>query len=391
MASAADTTDLLIIGAGPFGLALASYAEHLGIQYVIVGEPMSFWKDHMPSGMYLRSACDWHYDVANVDTIEAYLLTQGKTPKDVEPLSLECYLGYPAWFMARRNLRPLSKVVTALHATESARYRAMFDDGTEMTAANVVVAVGFVNFAAIPPDIAATLPGGRYGHTCDRVRLDECAGKRVLIIGGRQSAFEWAALLAEAGARSVHVSFRHDTPSFARSDWSWVQPHLTQMIDNPGWFRALPPDDKQDVSRHFWSEGRLKLEPWLAPRLEVEAIRLWPNARVAGVATSASGAMNVAFDGGERIEVDETIFATGYAVDIARVPFLANGSALARVDVRDRFPVLDTGFQTSSAGLFITSMAATRDFGPFFGFTMAVRSSAKLIGDAVAARLAAER
>jgi hypothetical protein len=30
-------------------------------------------------------------------------------------------------------------------------------------------------------------------------------------------------------------------------------------------------------------------------------------------------------------------------------------------------------------GLYITSMAASQDFGPFFGFTGAVRTSAKLI------------
>ena len=53
---ATDSTDLLIIGAGPFGLSLAAYASDLGIQNVIVGEPMSFWKEHMPTGMYLRSA-----------------------------------------------------------------------------------------------------------------------------------------------------------------------------------------------------------------------------------------------------------------------------------------------------------------------------------------------
>ena len=47
--------DLLIIGAGPFGLAMSAYARHLGIDHVIVGKPMDFWKANMPEGMYLRS------------------------------------------------------------------------------------------------------------------------------------------------------------------------------------------------------------------------------------------------------------------------------------------------------------------------------------------------
>jgi len=344
----------------------------------------------MPAGMYLRSACDWHYDALGVDTIDAYLREQGKTPKDVEPLSLDFYLGYPEWFIARKHIKSTRQVVTSLNTAPAGRYRAAFEDGSEMTCSNVAVAVGFVYFTSVPSDIAAMLPSEGYGHTCDRVRLERCAGKRVLVIGGRQSAFEWAALLAEAGARKVHVSYRHETPSFARSDWSWAQPLLDHMIDDPAWFRSLPAAEKENVSRRFWSEGRLKLEPWLAARIEVDSVRLWPNTRVAGAVSTVSGSMNVAFDTGQRIEVDQVIFATGYAVDIRRVPFLAKGNALQLVNVRDGFPVLDTRFQTSSGGLFITSMPATRDFGPFFGFTMAVRTSARLIGDAVAARLAME-
>ena len=35
-------TDLLIIGAGPFGLAMKAYAQHLGIDSIIVGKAMEF-------------------------------------------------------------------------------------------------------------------------------------------------------------------------------------------------------------------------------------------------------------------------------------------------------------------------------------------------------------
>ena len=40
----ADTsTDLLIIGAGPFGLSLAAYAQVMGIRHMAVGAAMGFW------------------------------------------------------------------------------------------------------------------------------------------------------------------------------------------------------------------------------------------------------------------------------------------------------------------------------------------------------------
>src|SRR5687768_9585755 len=90
-------TDLLIIGAGPFGLSLAAYAQDLGIEHLIVGKAMGFWQENMPQGMFLRSACDWHLDPSNVDTIEAYVQSLGLTPKDVEPLSQSFYLGYARW------------------------------------------------------------------------------------------------------------------------------------------------------------------------------------------------------------------------------------------------------------------------------------------------------
>src|SRR6476620_7488866 len=100
-------TDLLIIGAGPFGLAIAAQAAHDGIEHLVVGKPMEFWRANMPKGMFLRSACDWHLDPTNVHTIEAFLHAQGKTPKHVEPLSLDFYLSYVDWFRQQKNIQPL--------------------------------------------------------------------------------------------------------------------------------------------------------------------------------------------------------------------------------------------------------------------------------------------
>ncbi len=108
------TTDLLIIGAGPFGLSMAAHARHLGVDHVIVGEPMQFWRSQMPSGMYLRSACDWHLDPEGEDTVEAFLRTQDLRPSDLEPLSRERYLEYAHWFQARKQIEPWPVLVERL-------------------------------------------------------------------------------------------------------------------------------------------------------------------------------------------------------------------------------------------------------------------------------------
>jgi hypothetical protein len=88
----------LIVGARPFGLAMSAQARALGIDHVLLGQPMSFWKHHMPAGMILRSGCDWHLDPGERDTIERFLQTRGDTPSDAEPLSLDLYLEYAKWF-----------------------------------------------------------------------------------------------------------------------------------------------------------------------------------------------------------------------------------------------------------------------------------------------------
>jgi cation diffusion facilitator CzcD-associated flavoprotein CzcO len=50
-------TKLLVVGAGPFGLAVVAYAKHYDIDFLMLGKPMGFWKSNMPEGMLLRSAC----------------------------------------------------------------------------------------------------------------------------------------------------------------------------------------------------------------------------------------------------------------------------------------------------------------------------------------------
>jgi len=371
-------TALLIVGAGPFGLAMAAHAQELGVDHVIIGRPMSFWKQHMPPGMLLRSACDWHLDPAGYYTIERFLETRGQKPSDVEPLSLPFYLDYADWFQRAKDIRPRSSWVTRLDQNDG-RLKATLDDGTILTADRVLLALGFAPFAHIPDDLAALVPVERRSHSCDSVSFDRFAGQRVLMVGGRQSALEGAALLAEAGAAAVHVCHRHDTPAFAPSDWSWVGPLVEQIANEPGWYRRLPDSEREALNARQWQEGRLKLEPWLAKRVHRKAISIRPRTRLVG-AEERGTALRVRLDSGGPVDVDHVLCATGYKVNLERVPCLKAGNLRHRIACHDGYPVLDDGLQTSVPGLFMTSLAATRDFGGFFGFTVAVRASARIVG-----------
>jgi len=374
-------TDLLIIGAGPFGLALAAQAAHDHVEHIIVGKPMGFWRENMPKGMFLRSACDWHLDPLNVHTIDAFLSTKSQTAKDVEPLSLDFYLSYAEWFRQQKNIAPLplyiEQVDTVVTQTNH-RFIATTRDGDIINANRVVLAPGFKHFAHAPADLITKLPPHRYQHTSSFVDFRDAQNKRYLIIGGRQSAFEWAALLLEASAAAIHLSHRHASPAFDVADWSWVNEMVDNIADDPNWFRRLSQTERDAVNHRLWAEGRLKLEPWLAPRLKNNRVHVWPETQLISCKETANGDLAATLSNGETINIDQVVLATGYKVDIARLPILST-KLLNLIETRNGFPVLDDHFETSVPDLFITSMPATEDFGPFFGFTISVRTSAKLI------------
>lgn len=377
-------TDLLIVGAGPFGLAMAAQARELGIDHVLLGRPMSFWKKHMSSGLILRSGCDWHLDPMEQDTLEQFLEIRGQTPADVEPLSLDLYLQYADWFRRVKRIEAQPSQVMRLDQTDGL-FSATLDDGSVITSNHVLLSLGFAPFANIPDELAALVPEDQSSHTRDLKEPGRFAGQRVLIVGGRQSAFESAALLAEAGASKVQVCHRHDTPAFEESDWTWVDPIVEHIANEPAWFRGLPDEERKQLNDRFWAEGRLKLEPWLGPRVHREEIEIRPRTQLVG-SERVEGALRVRLDSDgveEIVDVDHVLFATGYKVDMQRIRLLQAGNLLDQIECREGFPVLDDSLQTSVPGLFITSLAAGRDFGLFFAFTAAVRASARIVGRAI--------
>jgi hypothetical protein len=89
----------------------------------------------------------------------------------------------------------------------------------------------------------------------------------------------------------------------------------------------------------------------------------------------------VRLSNGERLSVDRVIFATGYKAELADVPYLR--PVISDLEVREGFPALDETLQSSIPGLYFPGFAASRDFGPFFGFTRACPAAATLIVDGV--------
>ncbi len=60
--------------------------------------------------------------------------------------------------------------------------------------------------------------------------FEDVADGRFAIIGGRQSAYEWAALLCDHGAAKVDVVHRHETPAFEKVSWKFVDPLVEHTL-----------------------------------------------------------------------------------------------------------------------------------------------------------------
>lgn len=382
-----DSSQLLIIGAGPFGLALAAYAARTGIDYRIVGRPMDFWRSNMPAGMYLRSDAEWHYDAAGEYTIERFLGEAGLTAADADPFPIDLYLQYAEWFRVSNGIQPLPEHVASLdRARDDDHIVATLEGGTELRAATVAVALGAGYFSHVPPELAAVLPPDRFVHTRDLVNFSGLTGKRVLVVGGRQSAFEWAALMQESGTEAIYLSYRHQTPSFEPAHWEWVADIVRSIEKDPAWYRRLTGEEKEALTARMFAEGRLKLEPWLVPRIPAHKVKQFPGTVVMKCQEQDGDRLEVTLSDGTRLDVHSVVLATGYKVDIARVPFLTRGNLFGQLAIRDGYPLLDERMESTVPGLFFTSSCAIQDFGLFFGFTVAVRTSAKLIAGVVRER-----
>src|SRR5439155_14497889 len=96
------TTDVTIIGAGPYGLSAAAHLRAIkGLAVRVQGEPMSFWERHMPMGMLLRSpyVASQLSDPEHSLTLDTF---QAECGNHVQPpVPLNRVIEYGRWFQRR--------------------------------------------------------------------------------------------------------------------------------------------------------------------------------------------------------------------------------------------------------------------------------------------------
>jgi len=375
---------ITIIGAGPFGLATAAEAKRRGIPYRMFGRPMELWRQHMPQGMLLRSASGWHLDARGVHTFDAFATTD-RSPSAAtnhRPIALNQFLDYSRWFIERTALDVDTRFVTRLSRNEQ-QFDLVLDDDTRVHARNVVCTPGVRYFLNVPDKYVRGLPRDVWCHSTDIHDLTPFRGRRCLIIGGRQSAYELGTLLERDAAADITIVHRHPAPAFVESDWSWVAGDLQNAERTPGWFSNLPAAARDAIQKRFWSEGRLKLEPWLGERLAHARLTVKANT-APDTFILRDGTVDVSLGNGESVRaVDRIILATGFAVDVARVPYMTP-SLLASLGCADGYPVLGDDLQSVSVpNLYFAGLVAARAFGPYMGFLAACPFAAQTIVNAI--------
>jgi len=188
----------VVIGAGPYGLAAANRLRTEGYDVAIFGEAMSFWDQHMPAGMFLRSS----WDASNIGalhgplTIDAYQQAIGKQIS--RPIPLTDFVAYGRWFQ-QQALPDLDTRRVMRVSQKSNGFALTLNDGAVVRAGRVIVATGLNRFPNRPRVFAGLLPKV-VSHAIEHDDLSVFNDKRVAVIGSGQSALESSALLHENGA-----------------------------------------------------------------------------------------------------------------------------------------------------------------------------------------------
>lgn len=362
----------LIIGAGPYGLAAAAHLKAKNIPTLIFGKPMEFWKK-MPPGMFLKST--WASlniaDPKNAYKLHTFGKTHQITPQD--PVALKTFLSYSQWYLGKVNLN-IDQTFVRLLAQDGKGFHAELEDGREVKASRVLIATGVALYPRIPA-FARHLPPELVTHSQDHSDFLDFQGKQVVVVGRGQSAFESAALLAEAGAQVELI---------ARGPIVWIDRRLYRYA---GFARRLfyPPSDIgpagiswlvafPHIFRRFSEQRRVTIDarcvrpaaaPWIRSRVE-GYFTLTPEVSITAAKEQGEKLALQLSDGSARL-VDHVVLGTGYQPEIEKLTYI-DPALRQKVQQRDGSPLLNQWFESSVPHLYFSGALAAYNFGPICRF-----------------------
>ena len=383
---------MVIIGAGPYGLAVAAHLRARGIELYVFGHAMSFWESHMPRGMLLRSA--WHAssisDPHNRLTLDAYEAQSGRSfPR---PLAGDEFVSYGRWFQRAAVPKLDTRHVSAVEQ-EADGFTVQVEGGEQMGAQRVVVATGLRRFSSRPPEFDRLEPE-LAPHSMHVTEPDQFRGRSIAVIGSGQSAVETAALVHEAGGeveliarapairwltRSARLHGNRAVEYLLYAPTDVGPPGLSWVVALPNTFRRLP---RRTQDRLAYRAIRPAAAGWLVDR--TGGVKLSLGRRVVAAHAEPEG-VTLTLDDGTTRRVDRVVLGTGYSVDVTREPVLGD-SIRDRVRVNGGHPLLRQGMESSVPGLHFVGAYAAHSFGPVMRFVSGTKFTARDVAERIARR-----
>lgn len=384
--------DVVIVGAGPYGLSMAAHLRARGVNFRIFGSPMHTWRTQMPKGMCLKSEgfASSLDDADSTFTLEQYCKEKGLPYAHVGlPVPLETFTQYGSEFQKRfvPNLEDRS-VVSVRRSGDS--FRVLLDDGEVVPARRVVLAVGISHYAYVPP-VLSQLPESLVTHSSRHSSLDHFKGREVVVVGAGASAVDLCSLLHQVGisvqlvARKNRIRF-HDPAPVPRPLKDRLRAPMTGI--GPGWnlvfctrapwlFRLLPEQYRLNAVRRILGPApgwfvKKQVEGKVPMKLGVNiAEAKVQNGRVRLELVDGAGVRSITM-------ADHVVAATGYRVDLSRLSFL-DSELQKNIRSVEQTPVLSANFESSVPGLYFVGVSAANTFGPLLRFAYGAQFTARRI------------
>ncbi|MFN0138966.1 MAG: NAD(P)-binding domain-containing protein [Pyrinomonadaceae bacterium] len=193
--------DLLIIGAGPAGIAAAYEAKKAGLDYVVIEK-----------GLIANTVYNYPVGLTVFSTTNELELEPGGLKPAREKPTREELLSYYVRFVLDNdlNIQTEESVLSVTEETpakpQSRKEFRIQTDRTDYVAANILFAIGAMDNAR-----KLNVPGEGLPHVFDHFRETyPWVKKKALIAGGGNSAGEAALFLAQEGCETTLAIFRDD-------------------------------------------------------------------------------------------------------------------------------------------------------------------------------------